>query len=78
MLRKRIHTPGVIFSLYLIMNGVERFFIEKIRVNNRFDLLGFQATQAEIIAVLFMVLGALGIWWFTKRYRLTKNVGVDR
>ncbi len=78
MLRKHIQAPGVIFSLYLIMNGVERFFIEKIRVNNRFDLLGFQATQAEIIAVLFMVLGGLGIWWFTKRYRLTKNVGVDR
>jgi prolipoprotein diacylglyceryltransferase len=41
-----------------MLNGLERFFIEKIRVNNKFDLFGFQATQAEIIAVLFFLTGA--------------------
>ncbi|MBI3883694.1 MAG: prolipoprotein diacylglyceryl transferase, partial [Sphingobacteriales bacterium] len=29
--RDKITTPGVVFSIYLIMNGVERFIIEKIR-----------------------------------------------
>ena len=76
-LRKRIQIPGVVFAMYLVMNGVERFFIEKIRVNNRFDLLGVQATQAEIIALLFILTGAVGLCWLTKRNRLTKNIGVE-
>jgi len=56
-LRKRIQVPGVIFSIYLIFNGIERFFIEKIRVNNKFDFLGMKATQAEMIAVIFILIG---------------------
>jgi phosphatidylglycerol---prolipoprotein diacylglyceryl transferase len=56
-LRKRISVPCVIFSLYLVLNGIERFFIEKIRVNNKFDLVGMKVTQAEVIAVLFVITG---------------------
>lgn len=56
-LRKKIATQGIIFGLYLIFNGVERFFIEKIRVNNKFDFFGMTATQAELIAVLFIITG---------------------
>lgn len=66
MLRKKIKTPGLIFALYLILNGTERFFIEKIRVNNKFDLMGIQATQAEIIAILFVLTG-VGMYWYLKR-----------
>jgi phosphatidylglycerol:prolipoprotein diacylglycerol transferase len=58
MMRKRLAIPGLMFASYLMLNGVERFFIEKIRVNNKFDLLGIQATQAEVIAVLFFLVGA--------------------
>ena len=28
-IRKRITIPGVLFSVYLMVNGLERFFIEK-------------------------------------------------
>ena len=56
--RKRLKVSGLMFAMYLMLNGLERFFIEKIRVNNKFDLFGFQATQAEIIAVLFFLTGA--------------------
>jgi phosphatidylglycerol:prolipoprotein diacylglycerol transferase len=50
-----------VFFLYLLLNGIERFFIEKIRVNNKFDLLGMQVTQAEVIATLLMLGGAVGL-----------------
>ena len=65
-IRKRVSAAGVITAGYLILNGLERFFIEKIRVNNKFDFLGVEATQAEIIAVLFM-LGGITLLYFSLR-----------
>jgi prolipoprotein diacylglyceryltransferase len=65
-IRKRLKSAGVITSLYLIFNGLERFLIEKIRVNNKFDFLGVQATQAEIIAVLFII-GGIVLLYFSLR-----------
>jgi prolipoprotein diacylglyceryltransferase len=53
--------PGTLFALYLIMNGTERFFIEKIRVNDIIDLGFVQATQAEIISVLTVITGIV-LW----------------
>jgi len=67
-LRKRIKAPGVIFGLYLMLNGAERFMIEKIRVNNVFDLFGMRATQAEVIAVLFFLTGLALVLWARRRY----------
>ena len=63
-IRKRIALPGVIFCIYLIMNGVERFLIEHIRVNNLF--LGTW-TQAEIISLGLVITGVGGILWLRKR-----------
>jgi len=64
--RKKIKVPGVILSMYLAFNGVERFFIEKIRINNNYNVFGLEATQAQIIAVAMFVFGLLGIWYFIK------------
>jgi phosphatidylglycerol:prolipoprotein diacylglycerol transferase len=58
-LRKRIKVPGQLFGLYLIFNGVERFFIEKIRVNTKYDFLPFHPTQAEIISFLLVITGVV-------------------
>ncbi len=63
-LRKKITTPGVLFSLYLLLNGIERFLIEKIRVNN--PVFGTSFTQAEIISFFLILTGIFGIWWFRK------------
>ncbi|TWV99982.1 prolipoprotein diacylglyceryl transferase [Chitinophaga pinensis] len=65
-LRKKVTIPGVIFGIYLIMNGVERFFIEKIRVNTKYDIFGFHPTQAEIISSL-MVIGGAGLIWYCRK-----------
>jgi phosphatidylglycerol:prolipoprotein diacylglycerol transferase len=62
-LRKRLGPPGALFCLYLILNGIERFLIEKIRVNNRMDFFGLHPTQAEVISAGLVIVGA-GIWIF--------------
>jgi prolipoprotein diacylglyceryltransferase len=67
-MRKRIQVPGLIFGWYLVLNGIERFFIEQIRVNNFVDFLGMKWTQAMFIAVVF-VIGGLGfIFWRKKQH----------
>jgi phosphatidylglycerol---prolipoprotein diacylglyceryl transferase len=67
-LRKRITIPGMLFSVYLIMNGVERFFIEKIRVNTKYHFGTYEITQAEIIAVLLIITGVTGAILLRKKF----------
>lgn len=66
-IRKQIKAPGVLFSIYLMLNGVERFFIEKIRVNTLYNVNGFEFTQAELISTILFFLGLIGIFYFHKR-----------
>ena len=65
-IRKRIITPGVMFGIYLILNGLERFAVELIRVNNTYSILGFHPTQAEIISVSLLLVG-IGLIIYSKR-----------
>ena len=58
-LRKKISTPGIISGIYLIFTGVERFFIEKIRVNSTYSIFGLHPTQAEIISILLILTGII-------------------
>jgi len=66
-IRKKIKTPGVLFSIYLIFNGVERFLIEHIRVNNTYDIFGQHITQAEIISPILVIIGIVGWYMLEKR-----------
>lgn len=72
-LRTRLKTPGILFSIFLILNGIERFFIEKIRVNNKMDFLGMKITQAEIISTCLVIVGLIGLWYFTRYYKKKKT-----
>ena len=72
-LRKKFKVPGTLFAFYLVINGFERFFIEKIRVNNRLNIFGFEPTQAEVISSLLIIAG-LVLWYvLLRRNRLTKS-----
>jgi prolipoprotein diacylglyceryl transferase len=67
-IRKKLRIHGLLFSIYLILNGVERFFIEQIRVNIKYHFLGMEYTQASAIAVLLILLGTAGIFYFRWRH----------
>lgn len=71
-LRKRLVIPGLLFCAYLFLNGVERFFIEKIRINQHYDYLPFDWTQAEAISVLLMLGGIVGGFLLWRRGRITQ------
>jgi len=68
--RKRIKVAGILFFVYLSLNGVERFFIEKIRVNTKYNIFG-GITQAEIISASLVLIGLLGVFLL---YRKSKNI----
>jgi phosphatidylglycerol:prolipoprotein diacylglycerol transferase len=59
-IRDKIKVPGVMFGIYLILNGVERFLVELIRVNTKYHLAGISFTQAELIS-LILVLGGTAL-----------------
>ncbi len=62
-LRDRVR-PGVIFALYLIGSGLERFLVEFIRRNSEVAL-GLTAPQLESIALF--VIGAVWLGWMVRR-----------
>lgn len=60
LLRKRIQIVGMLFCLYLIVQGLERFWIETIRVNEKYNYFGFDWSQAQYISIGITVLGVIG------------------
>ncbi len=56
-LRKRIRRPLHLFGIYLVLNGLERFLVEKIRVNYKYDWGFLHPSQAEIISACLMLGG---------------------
>ena len=72
-IRKKNFAPGVLFSIYLVFAGIERFFIEKIRINERYNISSFEFTQAEMISTIIMILGVAGIILFTRSTKKQKT-----
>lgn len=65
--KHKFKIPGTIFFIYMILNGVERFFIEFIRVNEKYQLLGLNWSQAQYISVLFVLGGIGGLFYLYGR-----------
>ena len=64
LLRKHPFKAGWLFSLYAVFAGAERFLIEEIRVNPE---AAFGLPQSQIISVLFVVAGLVGLAVTTRR-----------
>ncbi len=62
-IRSKIKIPGLMWSIYLILNGMERFTIELIRVNSKYHAFGLNFTQAELISFILVILGISGAIW---------------
>jgi phosphatidylglycerol:prolipoprotein diacylglycerol transferase len=56
-IRRRLKRPWQMFGIYLMLTGIERFFVELIRVNYKYDWGFIHPTQAEIISVCLFLLG---------------------
>lgn len=70
-LRKRIKAPGMLFFIYLGLIAIERFMIEKIRVNVRHDSF-LNLTQAQLIAAGLMIVSIMGIIYTRQRHQKNK------
>lgn len=68
-LRKRLPYWGQLFSIYLVFNGLERFLIEKIRVNSVYHIFGAEITQAEIISFVFIMAGFVMFYLTTFKWK---------
>lgn len=73
-LRKHFMQPGKLFAVYLIFNGMERFLIEKIRVNTTINIIGLQITQAEIISFCLILTGIILFSYLHKKPATTATV----
>lgn len=72
-MRKKTSIPGMIFSFYLLFNGIERFLIESIRVNSKYHVAGIEFTQAQLISLLLIVTGLAGIFILRSRRKLKSD-----
>lgn len=66
-LRTRIPYAGVLFFIYALLNGIERFFIEMIRVNPRYNIVGMNPSMSQGIALLLIITGIIGIVIFWRK-----------
>jgi prolipoprotein diacylglyceryl transferase len=77
-LRKKIKLPGIIFSIYLILAGLERFFIEFIRVTHRYNIFGLKLSQAQIISVLLIITGIAFIIYILNNKQKIIELGITK
>jgi phosphatidylglycerol:prolipoprotein diacylglycerol transferase len=76
-IRSRLSVPGTVFAVYLFLNGLERFFVEKIRVNTQYEIFGLHPTQAELISSFLMLTGIVLLLVLNRRNKVvvpTSNV----
>ncbi|MCH5689197.1 prolipoprotein diacylglyceryl transferase [Niabella sp. W65] len=76
MLRKKIKVPGLLFGIYLVFNGLERFMIERIRVNVKMHFLGIEMTQAQLISFAIILGGIAMIIFAQTNYKKIKPTTV--
>ncbi len=73
-LRRRFKWAGAIFYLYLILMSIERYLVEFIRVNPRYDFMGAQLSQAQLISIGLMLIGIGGfVIQYTKHKKADGN-----
>lgn len=73
-IRKKIKAPGELFCIYLILNGIERFSIELIRVNTTYTIFGFHPTQAELISAALVITGIIGVFYFKRKNKAVEEI----
>ena len=65
-IRKKLKYPLHMFAVYLILAGIERFLVELVRVNYKYNWGFVHPSQAEVISVVLFVTG-VGILLFYRK-----------
>jgi phosphatidylglycerol:prolipoprotein diacylglycerol transferase len=77
VLRKRMTaTPGMLFFLFFILIGIQRYSIEQIRdLSGRglYYVLGVGLKQSELISIILVIAGILGMAWTWFYYNKLKK-----
>lgn len=66
--KKFTFAPGFILFVVFLLNGIERFFIEMIRVTDRYENF-FNLTQAQIISIVMVVVSIVGLIYLWKKHQ---------
>jgi phosphatidylglycerol---prolipoprotein diacylglyceryl transferase len=61
-LRRRIRRDGVLFAIYALLIGAERFAVECIRINPLHRLFGLDLSQAQWISLAWMGIGLVTLF----------------
>jgi phosphatidylglycerol---prolipoprotein diacylglyceryl transferase len=59
VLRRKIKKAGLLFAVFALLNGAERFMIEFIRVNPRYSIGVWRLSQAQFLATGWMLIGLI-------------------
>jgi prolipoprotein diacylglyceryltransferase len=77
-LRKKLtYKPGMIFTLFLVMVGIQRYAIEQWRdLSGRelYHIAGGAFKQSELISIVLFILGVIGTVYLYRRYTQPKQV----
>ncbi len=57
--RHNFKVAGRLSAVFLMTNGIERFFIEIIRINERYNIAGLYLTQAQMVSIIFFTAGII-------------------
>jgi hypothetical protein len=68
--RTKLTGFGAISGLYFMLNGAERFLVEKIRVNHHVDYYFFKASQDELISFCLIIFGFSLLLWSRKTNKI--------
>ena len=71
-IRKKFHIAGRMFAVYLFVNGIERFLIEQIRVNTKYNFGFIHPTQAQLISFSLIIAGIV-LYWYAPRLNVNKR-----
>lgn len=66
---RKITIPGMIFSLYLLFYGLERFFIEQLRTEDTYQIIHLFFKQAQTISLVLIIMGSMMLYAARKNHK---------
>lgn len=70
LIRNKIKISGLMFSIFAILNGTERYLIEHIKINVRHSILGLNFSQAEFISLIIGCIGITSLFLSVKSHKM--------